>query len=76
MGGAVKALKQLGKPETMLVVYEAGPCGYGLARQLRAHGYACEVIAPARSRAVPGERIKTDRRDALLLARLAAPGIW
>src|SRR5687768_8343597 len=41
----LKALKSLGKPETTLVVYEAGPCGYGLARQLCSRGYACEVIA-------------------------------
>jgi hypothetical protein len=39
LGQLLKALKSLGKPETMLVVYEAGPCGYGLARQLRSRGY-------------------------------------
>lgn len=41
----LKALKNFGKPETVHVVYEAGPCGYVLARQLREHGYMCEVIA-------------------------------
>ena len=64
-----KALNRLGRRETLQVVYEAGPCGYSLARQLRAHGYACEVIAPAKIARRPGDRIKTDRRDALLLAR-------
>jgi len=70
----LKGLKSLGKPEAMLVVYEAGPCGYGLARVLRARGYACEVVAPGKIARRPGERIKTDRRDALMLARLARSG--
>lgn len=70
----LKALKSLGKPETMLVVYEAGPCGYGLARQLRSRGYACEVVAAGKMARRPGKRIKTDRRDALTLARLARSG--
>jgi transposase len=74
LGQLLKALKGLGKPETLLVVYEAGPCGYGLARQLRARGYACEVIAAGKIARRPGERIKTDRRDALTLARLARSG--
>ena len=66
-----KALNRLGQRERLQIVYEAGPCGYSLARQLRPHGYACEVIAPADSARRPGDRIKTDRRDALLLARAA-----
>lgn len=70
----LKALKSPGKPEMMLVVYEAGPCGYGLARQLRSHGYACEVVAAGKMARRAGERIKTDRRDALALARLARSG--
>src|SRR5204863_3447343 len=74
LGQLLKALKSLGKPETMLVVYEAGPCGYGLARQLRARGYSCEVVAAGKIARRPGERIKTDRRDALSLARLARSG--
>lgn len=69
-----KTLTRLGKPEALQIVYEAGPCGYTLARQLRAHGYACEVIAPAKIARRPGDRIKTDRRDALLLARAARAG--
>jgi len=39
LGQLLKALKSLAKPETMLVVYEAGPCGYGLARQLTWQGW-------------------------------------
>jgi transposase len=58
----------------MLVVYEAGPSGYGLARELRARGFGCEVVAPAKIARAPGERIKTDRRDCLMLARLARAG--
>ena len=74
LGKLLKALKSLGKPEAMLVVYEAGPCGYGLARELCSRGYACEVVAPGKIARPPGERIKTDRRDALTLARLARSG--
>ena len=69
-----KTLGRLGKREALHIVYEAGPCGYGWARQLRAHGYRCEVIAPAKIARRPGDRIKTDRRDALLLARAARAG--
>lgn len=70
----LKVLKSLGIPETILVVYEAGPCGYGLVRQLRSRGYPCEVVAAGKIARRPGERIKTDRRDALTLARLARSG--
>ena len=44
--------------------YEAGVCGFGLQRQIEAAGAACEVIAPSLIPVKPGERIKTDRRDA------------
>jgi transposase len=50
--------------------YEAGPCGFEIQRQLTGMGIACEVIAPALIPKKPGERIKTDRRDAAKLARL------
>jgi len=69
-----KALGKLGDPGSLLVVYEAGPCGYGLARELTDAGYRCEVIAPSKIPKKPGERIKTDRRDALKLAGLARAG--
>jgi len=52
--------------------YEAGPCGYGLYRQLRGLGHDCQVVAPALIPRKPGDRVKTDRRDALRLAQLHA----
>jgi len=69
-----KALSRLGEPQRLCVVYEAGPCGYTLARELIRLGYRCEVVAPSRIPQRPGERIKTDRRDALKLAGLARAG--
>jgi len=52
-------------------VYEAGPCGYALQRQLMSLGLTCAVVAPSMIPIRPGERIKTDRRDARKLAELA-----
>jgi len=69
-----KALSKLGAPHSLCVVYEGGPCGYALARELTSLGYRCEVVAPSRIPRRPGERIKTDRRDALNLAGLAPAG--
>jgi transposase len=74
LGELLKTLKKLGKPATVHVVYEAGPCGYVLVRQLRERGYPCEVIAPNKMPRSKADRIKTDRRDALTLARLARSG--
>ena len=54
--------------------YEAGPCGYGIQRQLTAAGEECVVIAPSLMPRKPGERIKTDRRDAISLAKLHRAG--
>lgn len=69
------ALKRCGNPRDTLIVYEAGPCGYGWTRYLNAHGWRCEVVAPAHITRKPAEkRIKTDRRDALLLARESRSG--
>ena len=65
-----KALKKLAEPSELNLCYEAGPCGYGLVRALHQRGYACDVVAPSRVARQPADRIKTDRRDALLLARL------
>ena len=45
-------------------VYEAGPCGYGLQRHLSRKGYECQVCAPSLIAHKPGDRVKTDRRDA------------
>lgn len=55
-------------------VYEAGPCGYALLRRLRDSGWSCDLIAPTEIPKKPGDRVKTDRRDALALARLSASG--
>lgn len=74
LGELLKALSKLGRPAQLLLAYEAGPCGYTLARQLGPHGYRCEVIAVAKTPRRPGERIKTDRRDALTLARYLRAG--
>ncbi len=58
----------------LLFCYEAGPCGYGLYRQLVAAGHDCQVVAPSLIPKKAGERVKTDRRDALKLARLLRGG--
>ena len=50
--------------------YEAGPCGYGIQRQLTLAGHDCVVVAPSLIPRKPGDRIKTDRRDAISLAKL------
>ena len=52
------------------VAYEAGPTGFGLARACAAAQIPCLVAAPSRIARAPGERVKTDRRDALRLAQL------
>lgn len=54
--------------------YEAGPCGYGLHRQLTSLGHECAVIAPSHTPTKKGVRVKNDRRDALELARLHRAG--
>ena len=55
--------------------YEASSCGFGLQRALEAHGISCEVVAPSSIPRRPGERVKTDRRDARKLATLYAAGL-
>jgi transposase len=55
-------------------VYEAGPCGYEVHRQIRAMGHACTVIAPGLMPRKPGDKVKTDRRDAEKLAKLQRAG--
>jgi transposase len=52
------------------VCYEAGPTGFGLARQLWSMGISCQVIAPSLVPVATGDRVKTDKRDARRLARL------
>lgn len=55
-------------------VYEAGPCGFWIYRRLRAQGLSCMVVSPSMTPRRAGDRVKTDRRDAMALARLARAG--
>ena len=57
-------------PGPVAVAYEAGPTGFGLYRSLTAAGIRCEVVAPSKLQRPSGDRVKTDARDALHLARL------
>ena len=70
-----KLIRRLTKPGCVLhFCYEAGCCGYGLHRQITAAGHLCDVIAPSMIPKKPGEHVKTDRRDAIKLARLLRAG--
>ncbi len=73
-GGVVAVTKAMRKlvsaGHALHIVYEAGPCGFVLQRHLTAQGWKCDVVAPSSIPRAPGERIKTDRRDAMKLARL------
>lgn len=75
-----KLVRRLGTPRQLVCVYEAGPCGYILYRHLSRMGARCLVVAPSLIPAKPGDRVKTDRRDATKLARLLRSGdltpIW
>jgi len=62
------------KHSRLSFAYEAGPCGYGLYRQLKDMGHECLVAAPSLIPKRPGDRVKTDRRDAMALARLLRMG--
>jgi transposase len=62
-------------PGPVRVCYEAGPCGYALQRQVTTSRVSCQVIAPALIPRKPGERIKTNRRDARKLAELLRAGL-
>jgi transposase len=70
-----KALKMLVKNgEILKVCYEAGPTGFGLCRGLREAGVDCLVVAPSLVPGKPGDRVKTDRRDARKLAHFLRSG--
>ena len=76
-----KLAARLSKPGRRLsFCYEAGPCGYGLHRLLTGSGHDCVVVAPSLIPVKAGDRVKTDRRDALMLAKLHRAGeltpIW
>ena len=64
-----KLVKKLGPPERLQACYEAGPTGYVVYWQLTSLGVKCEVVAPTLVPVKPGERVKTDRRDARKLAQ-------
>ena len=74
----VRKLEKHGRP--LHFCYEAGPTGYGLHRRIEALGHRCSVIAPSLIPHRPGDRVKTNRRDAIKLARLLRAGelteIW
>ena len=60
--------------QRLFFCYEAGPCGYGLHRQLTGLGHDCIVVAPSLIPMKAGDRVKTDRRDAVMLAKLHRAG--
>jgi transposase len=66
-----KLVKKLtGKYQRLTFCYEAGPTGYGLYRQIKSLGHECIVAAPSKIPKKPGDRVKTNRRDAMSLAKL------
>lgn len=70
-----RLLKKLASQDKELhFVYEAGPCGYDIFRSLTDKGFDCAVVSPAHIPKSPADRIKTDRRDAMTLARLHRAG--
>lgn len=70
-----KVIRKLeAKASELHFAYEAGPCGYEIYRHLSRHGYNCIVVAPSLIPRQSGKRIKTDRRDAQMLARLHRAG--
>ncbi len=70
-----KLIRQLeAKGAALMFAYEAGPCGYWLYRYLTRRGLSCAVVAPSLIPRKPGDRVKTDRRDAVTLARLLRSG--
>ncbi len=71
----VKLVRQLRKGDAQLsFCYEAGCCGYGIHRQLTDMGWDCQVVAPSLIPRKAGDRVKTDRRDSMMLARLLRAG--
>src|SRR5215475_15772841 len=66
--------KMQSKSKHLVFVYEAGPCGYWLSRYLTKTGHDCRVVAPSLIPKKAGDRVKTNRRDAIQLARLMRSG--
>ena len=74
-GAISKLCDRLRRPGKALAFsYEAGPCGYGVHRQLTRLGHRCDVVAPSLIPTKAGDRVKTNRRDATMLARLHRAG--
>ncbi len=70
-----KLVKKLAaKYQRLTFCYEAGPTGYGLYRQIKSLGHECVVVAPSLIPKKPGDRVKTNRRDAVNLAKLLRAG--
>ncbi len=69
-GALGKLLKKLSAGRQLSCCYEAGGCGYNVYRQILAAGHTCIVAAPSRIPRPAGDRVKTDRRDAVMLAKL------
>jgi transposase len=69
-----RLVERVQREGSVAACYEAGPSGYDLYRQLTALGVSCQVIAPALTPRKPGDRVKTDRRDAAKLVRLFRAG--
>src|SRR3972149_3441165 len=71
----LKAVRKLtARGRTLVFVYEAGPCGFWIYRELTALGHACPVVSPSLIPRRSGDHVKTDRRDSENLARLARAG--
>lgn len=69
-----RLVKKLSSPSRELrFVYESGPCGYGIFRSLTDKGYACAVVSPSHIGKKTSDRVKTDRRDAMMLGA-SSPG--
>jgi transposase len=64
-----RAINKFQKHRLLHFVYEAGPTGYVIYRHLKSLGFSCKVVAPSQTPRKPGDRVKTDRRDAICLAR-------
>jgi transposase len=69
-----RLVSRLGAGRSISACYEAGPTGYELARHLEGLGVHCDVVAPSLIPKAPGDRVKTDRRDARRLAHLLRAG--
>jgi len=79
IGGEMEAVSRLARKlestgKVLVFVYEAGPCGFGIYRMLRDRGHECWVVSPGMTPRSNADRVKTDRRDCLKLARLARAG--